>query len=167
MIKTAAILIVLVLLGNNVLYAQELNVPLPACTRSESDETVSALLESGIMEEVIAIAQRIIDAEISDYVAIAADLDFYQVKWWNEVVPSLPRCAFADEVTHVLGRYIDELLLTVATMHIASALLEDGQVMSGNLYLDISAGHNETFGDLARKMTDWAGDVLNYVGIEN
>ena len=91
---------------------------IPSCTGQQVTLVRSVL--SDYMSAYKVISNRVGEISLDDFVAhsddvdeLIADLHELQLKWFTECESQLPRCAVAVEMSHKLGRLLDETLIAV------------------------------------------------------
>jgi hypothetical protein len=85
---------------------------IPEC---DSSQVSLIILEmQNFMSEYISLNERIANIEAETLPQLTEDLSDLQLQWWGEITPALPRCTLAIRVSFILGRMLDESLITLA-----------------------------------------------------
>lgn len=152
-------LLVFVFLQALPLLAQDSNAAIPPCSDGQIRQIGQVIDESGVIDQMVFASERISSGNISDLVAIVADIDGDQRAWWRDTAPELPRCALADRVRDITGRYVDEMLAGSAMLHIAATLQAQGQSVVADVYIAAAQEHSERLSEIGDEFTAMADEL--------
>jgi hypothetical protein len=154
------------------LSAQSTDEAIPACTEEEID-TLGEALKEGIGLDVNHLqdgTQRGVDVvallqntRSENMASIMTTVEALQRHWWDEVVPFLPDCALAVDISLLVGRYYDEALIA-ATLFLADErdLGVVHAVNTRDLYEELTRRLIVAFGVI--ELTDTPEPVVNTEG---
>lgn len=125
------------------------NEAIPPCVGD--DFTVIADVMSGFLDDYVVFSRGFIQMDISDIDAQINEADRLQTEWWAEIVPELPRCAFAIEIAQLWGRVMDEtaigvLLMDTQRLDMAYAHIETGMALQDQI-IDLTDSLAQSIGD--------------------
>lgn len=111
---------------------------LPPCSDDEMASIAATFLEFGT--GFADLGERIQSATEAELPDLTAELNDFQVRWWGEVVPTIPNCSPAADLSLLMGRVVDDSL-------IALALTQAG-------YDDLAASHVEQVTALSEELAN-------------
>jgi hypothetical protein len=83
-----------------------------ACS-SDEISSISTILQE-FSTDFVDLGDRIENATEAEMPDITVELNVLQVRWWSEIAPSVPNCAPANELLLMIGRLVDESMISLA-----------------------------------------------------